>query len=143
MTVLVDTCIVVDALTKREPFGEPAAELLRLGAEKRINLLFSAKSFLDTHYLLKHYLHEESKVRGILSSLLRCLTIVEVMGKDCALALNSPASDYEDAVQYEVVLNYGADGIVTRDKHDFPGLLIPLLSPAQAIEKLRPIDDEE
>lgn len=143
MTVLVDTCIVIDALTKREPFFEPAAELLRLGAEKRINLLYSAKSFLDTHYLLKHHLHEESKVRGILSSLLRCLTVVEVMGKDCALALNSPASDYEDAVQYEVALNYGVDGIVTRDKHGFPGFLIPLETPSQTMEKLRPIEEEE
>ena len=142
MTYLVDTCIVIDALASRGTFAEPAQELLRLGAEKRVKLLFSAKSFLDTHYILKHYLHEESKVRAALTSLLRSLSVVEVMGKDCASALSSPFTDYEDAVQYEVALGFGADAIVTRDRGGYSGSLIPVLEASEAISKLKTVEEE-
>lgn len=125
MTVLVDTCIIVDALASRVPFAHDAQELLLRGGEKRVTLFVSAKSFLDLHYILKHYLNDETKVRSKLSDLLQALSVVNTAGPSVVAALNSPTTDYEDAVQIETALSEGVDYIATRDKTGFSKSLIP------------------
>ena len=113
MTVLVDTCIIIDALANRAPFASDAQELLLRGCEKKVLLLVSAKSFLDVHYILKHYLNDESAVRSRLMILLQTLTVTGTSSQSVIAALNSPTTDFEDAVQIETALCEGADYIAT------------------------------
>ena len=136
MMVLLDTCIIVDALTGRVPFAEDAQTLLRMGAKKDLLLFISAKSFLDIHYLLKHNFHDESRVRDIMASLLNVVTVVDVTGQNCVNALQCISSDYEDAVQSEAALDNGIDYIVTRDKPGFASSLVPSVTPKEIIEKI-------
>ena len=142
MTALLDTCIIVDALIDRAPFGESAKEILRLGAEKRLVLLCSAKTLLDVHYLLKHHLHDETKVRRIILALLKAITVVDVSGSACLSALNHPSGDYEDEVQGECALEAGADYIVTRDHTGFIDSTVPAIEPSQFLDRFRSEDGE-
>ncbi len=119
MTVLVDTCVVIDALANRAPFAEDAQELLIRGGEKAVLLMVSAKSFLDIHYVLKHFLNDEVVVRSKLSALLQAVVVIGTSGQSVLSALNSPTTDYEDAVQIETAICEGVDYIVTRDGSGF------------------------
>lgn len=136
MTALVDTCVIIDALANREPFSQDAQELLLRGSEGSITLLVSTKTFLDIHYLLKHFLHEESLVRAKLVDLLSAVTLVDTRGTSCAIALSSPTTDYEDAVQIETALSEGADCIITRDTSGFSHSLIPAMGAKQFLSRL-------
>ena len=119
MTVLVDTCIIIDALANRAPFSKDAQELLLRGATKTVSLMVSAKSLLDIHYVLKHYLNDESVVRAKMFALLQSVTAVDTSASSAVMALNSPTTDYEDATQIETALIEGVDYIVTRDRPGF------------------------
>lgn len=129
MTVFLDTCIVIDALANRAPFYKEAQEILVRGSERKLNLLLSAKSFLDIHYVLKHFFHDESVVRAHLSSLLNAVTLVSTSPESCVSALQSITSDYEDGVQAATALDEGADYILTRDEGGYANSAVPPMSP--------------
>ena len=133
MTVLVDTCILIDALANRAPFGKEAQELLLRGGERKVTLLISAKSFLDIHYVVKHYLHDEAIVRSKMSALLQAVHLVDTSRSACVSALQSPTGDYEDAVQIETALMEGVDYIVTRDSKDYTKSPVPAKSAEELI----------
>lgn len=128
MTALVDTCVIIDALANRVPFCKDAQELILRGAERKISLFVSAKSFLDVHYILKHYLNNEMEVRSRLNDLLQAITVVDTSAPACIAALNSPNSDYEDAVQIETALYEGVDYVVTRDCTGYSISSVPSLN---------------
>ena len=136
MTALVDTCVIIDALSNRAPFSEAAQELLLRGSERSVSLFVSAKTFLDTHYVLKHYLHDESLVRAKLSDLLSAVEIADTRGSSCAVALTSPTTDYEDAVQIETALSQGIDCIVTRDSSGFSHSPIPAMDARSFLQRM-------
>ena len=129
MTALLDTCVIIDALANREPFYREAQELLLRGSEAKVALFISAKSLLDLHYVLKHYLHEESVVRSKLADLLQSVSVVDTKGVSCSVALASPTTDYEDAVQTETALIEGVDCIITRDASGFSLSPVPVKDP--------------
>ncbi len=128
MTALVDTCIIIDALANRGEFAPPAQELLLCGSEKRVELVISAKTMLDVHYILKHYFHDEPIVRGHLSNLLDAVSVIDTAGACCIRALNSVTTDFEDAVQIETAIDEGVDCIVTRDGGGYSNSLIQVLT---------------
>ena len=70
MTVLFDTCILLDFLLDREPFADDAEQLLLMIALNDIKGFITVKSLMDIHYVLKHVIHDEEKVRSALSILL-------------------------------------------------------------------------
>ena len=58
------------------------------------------------------------------------------MGIDCQKAIDSPISDFEDALMAETALRIKADCIVTRNKVDFRKSAIAVFEPAELIEKI-------
>ena len=59
MTVLFDTCIVIDVLQKRTPFCDQAMRLLEAVSDRKINGVLTAKSITDIYYLMRKNLHNE------------------------------------------------------------------------------------
>ena len=141
MRVLVDTCVIIDALAQREPFKESAQEIIRLGAENKHSFFISAKSFLDIHYVLKHYLHDETIVRKSLMDLSEAIEVCDLDETSVLFALNSSRRDYEDSVQIETALQQTADAIVTRNVKYFEDSPIPVLSPSEFIARIKGKED--
>ena len=54
MTVLFDTCILLDFLLDREPFADDAEQLLLMIALNDIKGFITVKSLMDIHYVLKN-----------------------------------------------------------------------------------------
>lgn len=116
MRALLDTCVIIDALQKREPFCENAQTIFLLSANRLFDGWISAKSVTDIYYLTHRQTHSDAETRNILSRLFVLFDILDTAGLDCRQAISSNVSDYEDAVMIETARRTGMDCIVTRNE---------------------------
>ena len=144
MNVLIDTCIIIDALQSREPFNKDAEAVFLSVANRRCVGFLTANSITDIYYLMHKALHsaeETKKVLGVLFNLFEILDTLDTCGIDCRRALTSDISDYEDAVMIEAAARAEIDCIVTRNLKDYAGAPMPVYSPAQFVELLYADED--
>lgn len=119
MKILIDTNVVIDALTSREPWNESAEKIFLMAANHTIDMYITASSATDIYYLVRKYLHSTEKAKQIMGKLYSLTGILEVTGTDCMEALASPVNDYEDAVVEKVASRKDMDYIVTRNIKDY------------------------
>jgi predicted nucleic acid-binding protein len=132
--LFVDTNIVLDLLQKREAFYEEAQELFTLADRKEITLFVSSLTIANTHYLLsKHY--NPNDARKILSKFKVLVRILALDDKIIDLALTSGLKDFEDAIQLHTAMENNMDLILTRNKKDFRGQSIPILTAKEYLKR--------
>jgi len=125
--VFVDTDIVLDVLTKREPFYQYAAYIFSKADKKEIKLAVSSLTFANLNYLLSKKLGTTNARK----KLLQFKTLVEVMSVDnkiIDLALGSSFKDFEDAVQYYCAIENGYPILLTRNLPDYKKANIPVMT---------------
>ena len=137
MKVLIDTCVIIDALQNRQEFAENAQKILIAVANRAFEGFISAKSVTDIYYLTHKQTHSNSQTRMILQSLFSLVNIVDTLALDCMNAMSSPMSDYEDAVMSETSFRECMDYIVTRILRDYTKSKVPVLKPADFLELLK------
>lgn len=136
MTIIVDTCIIIDALQNREPFAEDAIKLCLAVANRKCDAFITAKSVADIYYILHHSLHSDTLTRDALKKLFHSFNIMDTTSFDCRNALTSPISDFEDSILAETACRNNIDFIVTRNLKDYVKSQIPACLPSDIIEKL-------
>lgn len=133
MKVLIDTNIVIDALTSREPWNEHAEKIFLMAANNIVEMYITASSATDIYYLIRKNLHNTEAARRIMGKLYSLVGILEVKSEDLIDALASPITDYEDAVVEQVARRSDMDCIVTRNQKDYEAGLIQVFSPENII----------
>lgn len=139
MRVLIDTCVILDALQAREPFAEDANNIFLAAANHLYNGYISAKATTDIYYLTHRHTHSDKDSREILNKLLTIFDVLDTMGIDCRRAIPSKTTDYEDAVMIETALRSEIDCIVTRNTADYDNSPVAIYTPS---EFLKIISDE-
>jgi predicted nucleic acid-binding protein len=116
--VFVDTDIVLDLLSFREPFYIHAANLFSMADKNEINLFVSSLAFANLNYILsKQFSADQARKR-----LLKFKTLVNVLSvneKIIELALSSDFRDFEDGIQYFAAMEEGITIILTRNLKDY------------------------
>ncbi|MBE5763372.1 MAG: PIN domain-containing protein [Clostridiales bacterium] len=136
MNVLLDTCVIIDAMQNREPFANDAMELLECAAVNKINGYITAKSVTDVYYIIHRHFHDNEKTREIVQKLINLLIVLDTCAADCKLALLSEVSDYEDAVMIETAKREGMDCIVTRNVKDYSKASIKVMQPSELLKEI-------
>ena len=136
MKVLIDTCVIIDALQKRDPFFQDAQNLLLLAADDDFEGYISAKSAIDLRYIIRKHSHSEIDSRYILNIIYDFLTIIDTTGEDCINALISNNNDYEDAVLFEGAKRSNIDFIITRNTKDYENLGLPAIEPNKFVDMI-------
>ena len=136
MRVLIDTCIIIDALQSRLPFKDHAQEIFLLAANRQFEGFITAKASTDIYYLTHKYLHSDKETRKVLSGLYMLFELLDTAGIDCRKAISSGMTDFEDAVMVETALRCGMDCIVTRNVKDYEKSLIEIYQPDEFLELL-------
>ena len=136
MRALIDTCIIIDLLQKREPFFDDAHLTFLSAANNRFEGAITAKSVTDIYYLMHRFFHDDVPTRKALDTLFKLFTVLDTTGLDCKKALLSPVSDYEDALMIETAVNSGMDAIITRNIKDYSKSPIPVYAPANFLATL-------
>ena len=133
---MLDTCIVIDLLQKREPFFDEAHQIFLAVANQKYEGMIAANSVTDINYLMHRFLHSDDKTRKVLDTLFKLLHVLDTTEYDCKKALLSPVSDYEDALMVETALSNKMDYIVTRNIKDYAKAEIPVLSPKDFLKQI-------
>ncbi len=134
--IFVDTNIVIDLLSRREPFYEEAAILFSLADIKKIELAVSSLTIANTSYVLYRHMGS-SKARSILRKLRLIVQVLPLDGKIVGLALNDETfSDFEDGLQYFTAIENKQELIITRNLRDYKNSKLPTMTARQFIETL-------
>lgn len=136
MRVLIDTCVIIDALQNREPFAKDAQVLFLMAANERFTGYITAKSITDIYYLTHRVTRSDKESRTILTQLFKLFEPLDTDGIDCRRAIPSPVSDYEDAVMIETAAREEIDCIVTRNISDFALSSVKVMAPKDLIRML-------
>ena len=134
MKILVDTNVIIDALTSREPWNESAEKIFLLGANHIVDLYITASSATDIYYLIRKHLHNVQTAKEVMGKLYSLIGILEVTGTDCVEALATKIKDYEDAVVERVASRKEMDYIVTRNIKDYQAGSVKVVLPDDFIE---------
>ena len=134
MKVLLDTNILIDYISEREPFTEDARSIIRMCMEKDLYGCISAHTVTNTFYILRKEL-SVSQRKQFLLDMCRFLAVAGLDKELLVSALeNESFTDVEDCLQAECAKEFGADYIVTRNVKDFTGSSIPAVTPGEFIQ---------
>lgn len=133
MKILIDTNIVIDVLTSREPWSKSAEKIFIMAANNIVDMYITASAATDIYYLIRKYLHSTETARQIMEKLYSLAGILEVKGEDLIDALASPITDYEDAVVEQVARRSGMECIVTRNQKDYEAGITKIFLPEDFI----------
>ncbi len=136
MKVLIDTCVLVDALETREPFFDDAENIFISAASNEYDGIITARSVLDIYYLVHRYLKDDKKTRMHIGNLMRLFNVCDTTAGDIENAVTSSMKDYEDAVMSETAKRIGADFIVTRNIRDYRDSKVKAIMPSDFLMML-------
>ena len=69
MRILVDTNVIIDALTGREPFRETAEQIFMIAANRTEDMYITASSATDIYYLIRKHLHSAELAKNAMEKL--------------------------------------------------------------------------
>lgn len=137
MKILVDTNIVLDLLSRREPFFEEAAALFSLADKKKLQLSVSSLTIANTNYILLRQM-DSNKAKLVLRKMRLILRVLPLDDKIVNLALNDDTfSDFEDALEYFTAIENQQEVIVRRNLRDFKNSNLPTMTAKQFIETIK------
>ena len=132
MRVLLDTNVILDIAQERESFYAAAARVLRASDFGRVHLFVTASAATDIYYILRKSDGREAALT-FLADLLKVVDVC-LVDKDILLAaLGSAFVDFEDAVQNAAAIEANVEIIVTRNKMDYTGSSLTVLSPDEFV----------
>ena len=137
MKILVDTNVIIDALTSRQPWKESAEQIFIMAANQLIEMYVTASSATDIYYLIRKHLHSTETAKMVMEKLYSLTRILEVTENDCIEALGSSISDYEDAVVEKVAARKHMDYIVTRNIIDYQAGSTKIILPDDFVKYMK------
>jgi predicted nucleic acid-binding protein len=135
VNALIDTNVIVDVLSKREPFFTDSALVLDHAERGEFFASICATTVTTVFYLVRRHLGTTDTV-GKIRDLTAICSVAPVNQGVVDSALNDAFPDFEDAVLHHSAVLAGADCIVTRNVADFRKSSIPVYSPAQFLAVL-------
>ena len=112
--LFVDTDIVLDLLTKREPFYAASAHLFSQAETGGVTLCVSSLTFANLFYILRKQFSAPHS-HDVLKTFKQLVTVVAVDGTPIEQALNAGFTDFEGAIQYFSALSAGCSALITRN----------------------------
>lgn len=134
MNVMIDTNIIVDAFTHREPFFTDAEQVILLAANKKITAQITASTITDIYFIVNRHFKNKVEAKSIILKLSKLVDFVAVDKSDCLKALDVDMSDYEDALLSVCAKKSKSKYIVTRNTQDFANSDVSAISPSELIK---------
>lgn len=130
MRFLIDTNVIIDFLTVREPFYSDADKIMEICSRDDFYGYIAAHSITDFFYILRDLPYKQ-RVSWILD-ILDFITVIGIDETKILAVLNYPDfSDLEDCLQAVCAADYGLDYIVTRNVKHFKSSAVPAIAPPE------------
>lgn len=132
--LFVDSDVVIDFFTDREPHANPASEIFELNEQGKVKLYLSAISINNIYYIVRRFLGHKKTVE-VVELLTEMTEIVGTTKKEIIQALKNNFSDYEDSIQYSSALTIKDLGaIITRNIKDYRNSSIAVMTPVNFLK---------
>jgi len=116
--VFIDSDVVLDFLTKREPFSVEAMQIFNLAAKRKLKLYLSSLSVNKINYIVSK-LESVQKSKQKLIVLLDLVEILPVGKSTIKKSLFSDFKDFEDGLQNFCAEEGKLTTIITRNTKDY------------------------
>jgi predicted nucleic acid-binding protein len=131
--VFLDTDVILDLLTEREPHFKAVIELFLQIQDKTILAYTSPVIIANIFYILNKHFERKKAIQ----SLIKIKSLVKVL--NCGdhvieLALLSDFKDFEDSIQYYTALENNIDILLTRNVKDYKTANITISTPLEYIK---------
>ena len=134
--LFLDSDVVIDFFTDREPQVNPASELFELNEQGNVRLYLSAVSINNIYYIVRRFLGNK-KTLDVIETLTEMTEIVGTTKKEIIQALKNNFTDYEDSIQYSSALTIkDLDVIITRNIKDYRNSSIAVMTPSSFLKMI-------
>ncbi len=133
MKILIDTNVIIDALTSREPWRKSSEKIFIMAANNIVEMYITASAATDIYYLVRKHLKRTEAAKRGMGKLYSLAGILEVKEEDCMNALASSITDYEEAVVEQVARRSAMECIVTHNQKDYEAGLTKVFLPEDFI----------
>jgi len=131
--VFVDTDIVLDLLSNREPFYSQSAQLFSEADKGKIRIHVSSLTFSNLNYILSRQLWVD-QARKKLLKFKTLVTVLSVTDKVVELALSSDFKDFENGLQYFTAIENNLKTLLTRNLKDYKTADITVVTAEQFLK---------
>ena len=131
--VFVDTDIILDLLSNREPFYIYAANLFSMADKNEIKVFVSSLAFANLNYILSKQ-YSAAQAKKLLLKFKTLVTVLPVNDKVLDLALSSNFKDFEDGIQYFAAIENNLQIILTRNLKDYKTAEIAVMTAEQYVK---------
>lgn len=131
--VFVDTDIILDLLSNREPFYTHSAYLFSEADKGKTKIYVSSLSFSNLNYILSRQ-YSADQARKKLLKFKTLVTVLAVTDKVVELALSSDFKDFEDGLQYFTAIENNIKTLLTRNLKDYKSAEIPVMTAEQFLK---------
>ncbi len=133
MKILLDTNVIFDVLTKRDPFYIDSARVWTFIKEEFIEGCISAITIPNLYYIINK-LKGNIVARAFVDEVLEDFQIISLTKDILRQASTVTRKDFEDLIQYFSAIHEGCECIITRNKKDFPSAGIKLMTPSELLK---------
>lgn len=128
--ILLDTDILIDVALDRQPYSEPAFELLDR-IERGLEPTSVAWHSISNLYYIVRPTHGDVITRDFIRELMEFVQIAQADTESVSYAIRLPMADFEDAMQVAAARACNAQYIITRNIRDYQQSPIPAITPQQ------------
>lgn len=128
--VFIDSDVVLDFLTKREPFQEAAMRIFEYASQRKLKLFASSFSFNNINYVVSK-LESAEKAKKQLIALLELIEILPVGKTTVKKSLFSDFKDFEDGLQNFCAEEANLTTIITRNIKDYSASHLVIQTPKE------------
>ena len=127
--VFVDTDVIIDHLTDREPFANHSSLVFELHEQKKIKIHISAISVNNIYYVSRRIIGRK-KTLYLIDELTDNIEVIGTTKNEIKNAVHGDFKDFEDSIQYQTALTLnGTEAIITRNVKDFRNSRIAVFTP--------------
>lgn len=127
--LFIDSDVVIDFFTDREPHVNPASELFEINEKGEVKLYLSAVSINNIYYIVRKFLGHKKSLE-VIEELTNMTEIIGTTKNVIGQALRNEFPDFEDSIQYSSALTIkGVEAIITRNVKDYKNSKIAAITP--------------
>ena len=131
--IFLDTDVILDLLSKRQPFYENSFKLFSLIDRNKIKAYTSPVIFANIHYVLSKQLSNQIALKNLIK-LRKFVNIAPINEEVIDLSLKSNFTDYEDSIQYYAALLSEISILITRNIKDYKNAKIAVSTPEEYLK---------
>lgn len=135
MKVLLDLNVVLDVVLNRQPWVEESQRVWDANQSQTIDGYLAATGLTNLSYIVRR-LADRDRARTAVRTCLASFEIIAVDQQTLRDADGQAGADFEDNVCIACAVSAGMAAIVTRNPADFAHSLIPVLTPAELLQRL-------